>query len=475
MGELSMPDFSAWELKTLSVDNIRLDPKNPRLPEDLAGKSQAKIIAHLLEEEDIITIAKSIRDNGVFIDKVPIIVNEKGKFTVIDGNRRLTALKLIRNPDLAPKRKSKQYEMISKSIDIEQLQKINVAVAPSREDAEIRIYLEHAESLSRPWKRLMKHRFIADSILLGKTIEEIAERFSIPVSEVKTAASEIMLRDLATNIDLDKSVLKNVLHQDFPLSTLTRIISTKSFLDKTGFKIDGRKIQTKLGEKTFKNIMRHIFSDLATGGKSVDDLKKKEQRNAYIEDIFKESLEADDTEGFEYVPEAPKNKPETTNAKPPKNGKGRKGPERLIPQEFNSATGLEKLNTLLVEGKSLSIGQAKNASGMLLRAILECSIYQVFAKNGKVDRVLNEQGRVKGLKSIIKQLTGQADWFTNRTTLEKFQRFASDDNPTFIHIETLHQIVHDQHFTPTTEELKQFWLQIMPIVLMCQEENEEEE
>ena len=94
-----MIEFSDWEIRRLSVDAIRLDKKNPRLPENMLNESQRGIIYYMVEEFKILEIAKSIVKNGFFINESPIFVKEGGHFVVVEGNRRITALKLLRDPN----------------------------------------------------------------------------------------------------------------------------------------------------------------------------------------------------------------------------------------------------------------------------------------------------------------------------------------------------------------------------------------
>jgi hypothetical protein len=128
-----MIDYSDWELRKLSVDAIRLDKQNPRLPEEMLNESQTSIIRYMIEEFKILEIAKSITKNGFFINELPIAAKEGNHFVVIEGNRRITALKLLRNPDLAPPRKKHTYSRLAEDVDANQWEKLSMYIAPSRE------------------------------------------------------------------------------------------------------------------------------------------------------------------------------------------------------------------------------------------------------------------------------------------------------------------------------------------------------
>src|SRR5262249_7736539 len=81
-----------------AVDILSLDPQNPRLPEDLQGAAESKILRHLAENDALEEIAQSYVDNGFFPHE-PIIILDKperdGRHLVLEGNRRLAALKIL--------------------------------------------------------------------------------------------------------------------------------------------------------------------------------------------------------------------------------------------------------------------------------------------------------------------------------------------------------------------------------------------
>src|SRR6266481_60485 len=86
----------AIETSEVEIKNLLFDPQNPRLPE-LLGKSQKEIFRFLVDEIGIDDVLQSIAASGV-IEGDPIIARKaeiEGQFYVIEGNRRLAALKLL--------------------------------------------------------------------------------------------------------------------------------------------------------------------------------------------------------------------------------------------------------------------------------------------------------------------------------------------------------------------------------------------
>ncbi len=90
------------EFKTLDIDDLEFDKQNPRLPTRLRNAGRKKIFKYLAEKTAIENLMASIGENGFFPGEAIVVTRpEGGKYTVIEGNRRLAALRLLRDPTLA--------------------------------------------------------------------------------------------------------------------------------------------------------------------------------------------------------------------------------------------------------------------------------------------------------------------------------------------------------------------------------------
>lgn len=106
MDKSTTPEFNS--VAKVSPDMLEFDFQNPRLVAYFSGKttpSEQEVIQQLNKEADIKELMESISANG-YLDIEPLIVmpsTNKGKWKVLEGNRRLAAIKLFHNPDLAKK------------------------------------------------------------------------------------------------------------------------------------------------------------------------------------------------------------------------------------------------------------------------------------------------------------------------------------------------------------------------------------
>jgi hypothetical protein len=97
-----LKDFSSWPQRAISVTTLQLDPQNPRIPPTDRELTQPELIAELVEHDDVYGLAKEIVEQGYWPLESLIAVKEGSKSIVVEGNRRLAALKVLINPTLAP-------------------------------------------------------------------------------------------------------------------------------------------------------------------------------------------------------------------------------------------------------------------------------------------------------------------------------------------------------------------------------------
>lgn len=92
-------------IEFLSVSELRFDYRNPRLPEfGLHSETpETEIIRILWDAMDVRELVMSISASGFFRQEPLIVAEEGGKHIVIEGNRRLAAVKLLLDPALVKK------------------------------------------------------------------------------------------------------------------------------------------------------------------------------------------------------------------------------------------------------------------------------------------------------------------------------------------------------------------------------------
>src|SRR4051812_2159917 len=79
----------------LAISELYFDPRNPRLPEAAQSMTQEELLTYIAKEYQPIEIARSIAAHGYFLSEPLIVVLENGLYMVVEGNRRLAALRLL--------------------------------------------------------------------------------------------------------------------------------------------------------------------------------------------------------------------------------------------------------------------------------------------------------------------------------------------------------------------------------------------
>lgn len=157
---------------------LRLDTRNPRFAAQSGSSTKEKdIIQNLLETADLRELIDSLTANG-YVDFEPLVVVEEGKgLTVIEGNRRVAAIKLLRDPDLAAELRVEipaLTDRLSKT-----LERAGVIKVASRDDARQYIGFKHINGPQK-WDAFAKGKFAADwyraERAKGVTLRDIARR-----------------------------------------------------------------------------------------------------------------------------------------------------------------------------------------------------------------------------------------------------------------------------------------------------------
>lgn len=105
----------AQQYTNINVSDLKLDLYNPRLPKSKQGKDEKTVIEYMLLEAATLELMLAIAENGFFAGELLLVIKdsvEKDKFIVIEGNRRLTAVKLLNDPTIANVKSSARAKII---------------------------------------------------------------------------------------------------------------------------------------------------------------------------------------------------------------------------------------------------------------------------------------------------------------------------------------------------------------------------
>lgn len=104
----------------IKLSDLKLDNQNPRLPKSVREKtlSEEELVNYLLLDASLIELILAIGGNGFFPGEQLLVVLDEtdGKYRVIEGNRRLSAVKLLNNPEIATVQKNRLRQALAEAV-----------------------------------------------------------------------------------------------------------------------------------------------------------------------------------------------------------------------------------------------------------------------------------------------------------------------------------------------------------------------
>lgn len=145
------------------TDLLTFDKSNPRLVtgDTYSTSTDEDTISALNEIASLDELLTSICTNK-YLDLEPLIVmgSPKGPFRVLEGNRRLACIKLLRDPDLAKRCKVSLPAKVRPDV-LKSLDKVTIWRVRDEKDAQAFIGFKHING-PRRWDAYAKARFVAD-------------------------------------------------------------------------------------------------------------------------------------------------------------------------------------------------------------------------------------------------------------------------------------------------------------------------
>lgn len=164
--------MSEEALHTMPVDHLTFDRANPRLVEfEITSKTTDEEMIQLLwNTMDVHELVLSIAASGFFPHEVLVVAQEASKNIVIEGNRRLAAVRVLLDPGIVDSGYVTIPELSSKAQ--ESLQALPVLIG-SRQGFWRHLGFKHVNGPAK-WGSYAKSRYIAD----------VHRKYHVPLDEI---------------------------------------------------------------------------------------------------------------------------------------------------------------------------------------------------------------------------------------------------------------------------------------------------
>ncbi|MBU2610953.1 MAG: hypothetical protein KJ606_08425 [Chloroflexi bacterium] len=164
----------------IPVEQLLLDTENTRLAWRVGENTQTDIVKLLWSEMAVDEVAFSIAENGYFRSEPLFVIAhnpeesdlKKRKYIVVEGNRRLAAVLLLRDKNLRERVKATDLPSISEERRTS-LNSLPAILYSDREQLWTSIGFRHINGI-KPWDSFSKAKYIA----------EVHEGYNVPLNEI---------------------------------------------------------------------------------------------------------------------------------------------------------------------------------------------------------------------------------------------------------------------------------------------------
>lgn len=170
-----------WKVVPMKVERLILDPNNPRLASSDAGTDPKALIKFMWEEMAVDEVALSIAANKFFQEEPLLVIpaaakgkkgGEEQKYTVVEGNRRLCAVMLLRDPKLRAFVKATDLPTLTQK-EIDDLDELPVSIYDNRKELWAYFGFRHING-PKSW----------DAEPKAKYVTTVFEEYKIPLAEI---------------------------------------------------------------------------------------------------------------------------------------------------------------------------------------------------------------------------------------------------------------------------------------------------
>lgn len=447
------------EIREILVSDLLLDRENPRLPEQTS--QLGTILAMVsVQKEKLAVLAEDIVARGINTSELLIVMpagEEQIQYVVLEGNRRLAALKLLATPELltdatpnvAPEALKRRFRELSKKFQAAPIVSLSCAVNRTREEADPWIKLRHTGE--NKGAGIVRWR--------GREVAAYTARLS------GRKAPHLQVLDFVTQSGrLSEGAVAQL--DRISITNLERLINTPYVKDKLGIEVEGDQVVTKFSdEEVLKGLVR-LVEDIALNKINVSDIRTAPQRRDYINRFAKQDL-PDISTPTSSVPRRlqdelvgmPSDSPETTeSSERKKSNPASTTRATLIPKACVLTIDVLRIKNIFRELKRLNVEKFPNAAAVLLRVFLELSIDEfINCNNVKVN------GKpVSKNDKLANKLTQTCQYLEDNQLMDvqrltPVRKIASDTHFLAASIPTFHAYVHNPYFSPHVQDLKAGW------------------
>jgi len=470
-----------WSTKQISVASLHLDSKNPRLGPAASGSSPRELIQLLFQHDKAMEIAQSIASRGFFPNEPLLAVREEDKYVVVEGNRRLAALKALREPGILESKAERQAERLARRMDINSIAKVPIILAPNRRATDRQVAGKHVGTPVLSWQPENRANFILEKLSEGYNTQKLLDELGFSTADVQQARQTKAIADIARSLDLPDNIKGIITNPRTKLlTTLERIFEStvgRSFLKVEPDADHGfRGLTTK---REFLKGFAKLVTDVASGKQSSRTLNTNDNIRTYFESWGVDQLPAAKRGSFVAGELVSGTASPMKAANTKTSAKSKAIHTTVLPKALKVRFGNDRLIDIRRELTTLKRAKFPNAGAVLLRVFFELSVMQYLDRTGDLSRITKElKGKGKlhhdtpNMKQLIPELIGIARIKLGREDAINIEKAIRYDKAAPFTLSDLHAFVHQNADLPGERDILQFWLRTEPLFRMMLEQDE---
>ena len=422
------------EIRQLKITNIRLNLQNPRYD---PTSSEQEAIGTIVRKQGrkLVRLAADIVEKGMNPMKLMMVTpdSQEGQFKVIEGNRRLAALKVLCSPELLkgldlPPALAKQYKKLQEQGLDTIPDTINCAVVPEDEATHWMI-IEHTGENEGvgviAWNTRAKHRFHDSS----------------PALQAIDLVEKSPFLDTETRSNLENVAVTNI----------ERVLRTPEARNLIGVDLKDQKLILISPDAIAR--LSLLVGDIVRQDIKVKHIMTQEQRVNYAQELASRPL-----------PQAIVGSPHPSSKQVKVTGVGSEKRTSLIPKALKLDIPSVRIANIFSELQNLKVEQFTNSCAVLLRVFVEMSIddfgerHNISFKQPKSDKEISLREK---LGMVVKFMEENGP--STKKQLHGIRTIISNKNHV-LSIDTWNAYVHNQYYNPTPSDLKTNWDNIQAFI-----------
>lgn len=260
------------EYRAIAVTDLHFDPDNPRIPPLVDAADDSQVLDWMLSDAGLVELMGSIAVKGFFpAEPLLVMPNPAGPgYLVLEGNRRLAAVRLLLEPDLAPQRKNAVAAVADEVVDRAQLQALPCAIFELREKVLDYLGFRHITGVKQ-WEPEAKARYMQS--LYARHIPDAGEEVYRLIARIIGSRADYVSRLLASlrlheAIVADAELQRTLAEDNKPYSLVTLAVTYRAVNDYLNIeKLEGMD-PDRVNKEHLRNLAVWMFHEKADIGRT---------------------------------------------------------------------------------------------------------------------------------------------------------------------------------------------------------------